>query len=403
MVSIQMIKSFRPVNQLLSGSNVSYLKTKRHLHSKSLQILSGIQPTGNIHLGNYFGAINQWVKYQDGLRSNQEFLTQLNDNGSMYDQFLPPIYQIVDMHSITTSHDSNRLRDNIFDITAVLLGCGIDPEKCILFKQSSVPLNGYLCWILATISTMPQLSRFPQFKEKSAGYKDVPLGLYLYPVLQVADILLYKGTHVPIGDDQLPHINLAKHMTSKFNNTFKCKIFPIPNEILPKSGAGRVKSLRAPEKKMSKSEADTKSRIEMTDTSDEIIRKIRKSVTDMTSAVTYSPADRPGVSNLIQIYSSVTNLSIEEVVVKFDGKETFQFKQELGDILAEYIRPIRERINQLSNDRHYLEMVLMDGATKAQTIAEDTISQVQQVIGSDMANLIGSNVPKVKYIRDRTN
>lgn len=225
-------------------------------------------------------------------------------------------------------------------------------------------------------------------QEKSAAFKEPPLGLYLYPVLQVADILLYKGTHVPIGDDQLAHLNLAKHITGKFNNIFKTNIFPIPMEVLPKSGAGRVKSLRAPEKKMSKSEADSKSRIELTDSSDDVIRKIRKSVTDMQSAITYDPVERPGVSNLIQIYSIISGLSSDQVCQQFAGKDTLQFKVELGELLAEYLKPIRRRILEYSSDRHYLETVLKDGAAKATTIAEETFLQVQQVIGSGMANLI---------------
>lgn len=195
---------------------------------------------------------------------------------------------------------------------------------------------------------------------------------------------------MPIGDDQLAHLNLAKHITGKFNSIFKTDIFPIPVEVLPKSGAGRVKSLRAPEKKMSKSEADSKSRIELTDSSDDVIRKIRKSVTDMTSAITYDPVERPGVSSLIQIYSIISGLSTEQVCQQFAGKETVHLKEELGELLAEYLKPIRMRILEYSSDREYLEAVLKDGAAKATTIAEETFSQVQQVIGSGMANLIES-------------
>lgn len=227
--------------------------------------------------------------------------------------------------------------------------------------------------------------------------------MYLYPVLQVADILLYKGTHVPIGDDQLAHLNLAKHITAKFNNVFKTDIFPIPMEVLPKSGAGRVKSLRAPEKKMSKSEADSKSRIELTDSSDDIIRKIRKSVTDMKSAITYDPVERPGVSNLIQIYSIISGLSTDQVCQQFTGKETVHLKKELGELLAEYLKPIRMRILEYSNDRQYLEAVLRDGAAKATTIAEETFSQVQQVIGSGMANLIEPTTTTSEAVARREN
>lgn len=219
--------------------------------------------------------------------------------------------------------------------------------------------------------------------------------MYIYPVLQAADILLYKGTHIPIGDDQLAHLNMAKHLATKFNAVFNADVFPIPIEILPKRGAGRLKSLRAPLKKMSKSEADTKSRIELTDSPDEIVRKIRKAVTDMTSEVTYDPVGRPGVSNLIEIYSIISHLSTEQVCQQFQGKETFQFKVELGDLLAEYVKPIRERILRYSHDRHYLESVLMEGAAKASKIAEETFLQVQQVIGSDMANLTSDTASTV--------
>ena len=212
-------------------------------------------------------------------------------------------------------------------------------------------------------------------------------------MLQVADILLYKGTHVPIGDDQLAHLNLAKHLSNKANLIFEKDFFPIPREVLAKTGGSKVKSLRVPEKKMSKSEFNNKSRIELTDTTDEIITKIRKAVTDCTSEITYDPINRTGVSNLIEIYSLISGLNVEEVCQQFEGKDTFQFKVALGEFLAQYIEPIRSRINEFSNDHHYLETILTDGASKALVIAEDTISQVQQAIGSDMANLIG----KTKY------
>mgnify|MGYP000279984721 FL=1 len=205
-------------------------------------------------------------------------------------------------------------------------------------------------------------------------------------MLQTADILLYKGTHIPVGDDQLAHINLTKHLSSKFNNTFKRKVFPIPTELVSKSGAGRIKSLRAPEQKMSKSEADNKSRIELTDTSDEIVRKIRKAVTDMKSEITYDPENRPGVANLVQIYSLISDMTIEQVCHHFDGKSTFEFKVELGDRLAEYLRPIRMRIIDCRNNRDYLETVLKDGSLNAIKIAEKTINEVKQTVGLNFSS-----------------
>ncbi|OTF75939.1 tryptophan-tRNA ligase, mitochondrial-like protein [Euroglyphus maynei] len=353
------------------------------------RILSGIQPTGSIHLGNYFGAIKQWVDLQQPqlLSPLIESEKQKNDESIKYEPiYLPPIFQIVDLHSLTMSNNPDKLRENVLEITALLIGCGIDPNRCLLFKQSSVPYHGYLCWILTTLTTLPQLHRFPQFKEKSANFKDPPTGLFLYPVLQTADILLYKGTHIPVGDDQLAHINLTKHISAKFNNTFKRKVFPIPLELVSKSGAGRIKNLRAPERKMSKSDADTKSRIELTDNSDEIVRKIRKAVTDMKSEVTYDPENRPGVSNLVQIYSLISDMTVEQVCRHFDGKSTFEFKIELGDRLAEYLRPIRMRIIDHKNNRDYLEAVLKDGSSKAIEIAEKTIDEVKLAVGLNFSS-----------------
>nr|XP_027205954.1 tryptophan--tRNA ligase, mitochondrial-like [Dermatophagoides pteronyssinus] len=353
------------------------------------RILSGIQPTGSIHLGNYFGAIKQWVDLQEPqLLPPLIDLERQTDNDSIEykPKYLPPIFQIVDLHSLTTSNNPDKLRENVLEITAVLIGCGIDTNRCLLFKQSSIPYHGYLCWILTTLTTLPQLYRFPQFKEKSTSFKDPPTGLFLYPVLQTADILLYKGTHIPVGDDQLAHINLTKHLSAKFNNTFKRKVFPIPTELVSKSGAGRIKSLRAPEQKMSKSEADNKSRIELTDTSDEIVRKIRKAVTDMKSEITYDPENRPGVANLVQIYSLISDMTIEQVCHHFDGKSTFEFKVELGDRLAEYLRPIRMRIIDCRNNRDYLETVLKDGSLNAIKIAEKTINEVKQTVGLNFSS-----------------
>lgn len=224
-------------------------------------------------------------------------------------------------------------------------------------------------------------------QEKSAAYKEIPTGLFLYPILQTADILLYKGTHVPIGNDQLAHINLSKHLSAKFNSKFKTQIFPIPLELSPKDGAGKIKSLRAPEKKMSKSELDSKSRIELIDTDEDIIRKIRKSVTDIKSEITFDPTNRPGVSNLIQMYAIIENISINDVCNRFQGKDTFQFKVELGESLVEFIKPIRTKIIDLLNNCEYLENILMDGALKATNIAVQTIDQVNQAIGSDYATM----------------
>lgn len=213
--------------------------------------------------------------------------------------------------------------------------------------------------------------------------------MFLYPLLQTADILLYKGTHVPIGDDQLAHLNLSKHLAAKFNNSFKSPIFPIPNEILSLNpGAGRIKSLRSPDKKMSKSELDLKSRIELTDSSDQVRLKIRKSVTDFNSSITYEPESRPGVANLVQIWSNVTGQSTEEIVNQCSRLDTLQFKTQLGELLAEYLKPIRTKILEYFNDRQYLESILVDGADRANQIAEKTFKQVQLAVGSSIGNRV---------------
>lgn len=212
--------------------------------------------------------------------------------------------------------------------------------------------------------------------------------MFLYPVLQTADILLYRGTHVPIGDDQLAHINLAKHLATKFNTTFKTNIFYAPQELLPSSpGAGRIRSLRSPDKKMSKSEVNQKSRIELLDSPDTVALKVRKAVTDFTSAVTYDVEQRPGVSSLIQIYANCTGLGVEDICNRFAGKDTAQFKIELGDVLAEYLRPIRSRILQLLDEPAYLEQVLAEGARKATLIAEQTIEDVYGIVGANKAGV----------------
>lgn len=218
-------------------------------------------------------------------------------------------------------------------------------------------------------------------QDKSLNFKEPPTGLFLYPILQAADILLYKGTHIPIGNDQLAHINLTKHLTLKFNHIFKKDLFPVPMELISQDGSSKIKSLRAPNQKMSKSELDTKSRIDLLDSSDEIIRKIRKSVTDMKSEITFSPEDRPGVSNLVQIYSLITGLNVTEVCVRFENKSTFEFKIELGELLAEYLKPITSRINEYQSNPDYLEEVLKNGTEKANVIAEKTISEVKQITG----------------------
>ncbi|XP_015126745.1 tryptophan--tRNA ligase, mitochondrial [Diachasma alloeum] len=324
-----------------------------------VRILSGIQPTGAIHLGNYLGAVREWVRYQE-----------IHED---------VVWSIVDMHAITAPQDPKELQDNIIKITATLLACGIDPSKSILFQQSSVPMHAELAWVFGSMTTMPRLSQQPQFKEKSEKLKDIPLGLFTYPVLQTADILLYKATHVPVGEDQIQHLQLAQH-TAQFFNVKYGNTFPMPEPLINKS-SGRIKSLREPAKKMSKSSEYKKSSINLVDPPEVIREYLKKAVTDFTSEVTYDPAERPGVSNLVIIHSILTDKSPQEICDEAQGLNTGQYKLHLADVVIEKLRPIRERYEELVNDPGYLNEVLKSGTDRATEIASSSWSEVKSKIG----------------------
>lgn len=338
-------------------------------------IFSGIQPTGTLHFGNYYGAVQNWVDLQ---AQNKDV-----------------ILSIVDLHSITLPQDPKELNSSILKMTASLLACGIDPERCILFQQSKVPEHALLGWVLGTMTTMVRLYHFPQYKEKSAALKDVPLGLFIYPVLQAADILLYKATHVPVGDDQLQHLHLAQHLVHAFNNKYGVT-FPLPQTFnLGENVGGKIRSLREPEKKMSKSHADPKSRLEITDSPDVIVSKVKKAVTDFTSEVTFDLVNRPGVSNLIILHSLATGKSFDEICREAAGLDTGKYKLLVADALVEKFAPIRRRLVDLLNDPHYLNEILNKGAEKAQIIADKTWSEVRYRIGFDKKNVLKMKSKKV--------
>jgi tryptophanyl-tRNA synthetase len=339
------------------------------------RIFSGIQPTGQIHLGNYLGAVSQWVKLQ---QNNEDM-----------------ILSIVDLHSMTLPHDPKTLPNSILEMTATLLACGIDPSKVILFQQSMVPAHTHLSWCLGCISTMARLAHLPTFKEKSANLKDVPLGLYIYPVLQAADILAYKATHVPVGEDQTQNIELTQDLARMFNNRFG-ETFPIPHCIYTGSEFSRLKSLRDPSKKMSKSDPDPKSRICLNDSPDDILKKIKKSVTDFTSEVTFDPDKRPGVSNLISIHSFVSGRTVEEICGEVQNVNTgkyvekqvlnmstliFRYKLQVAEAVISHVQPIQKRIDDLMSDEEYLAKVLKMGAEKATEISENTLDEVKRKLG----------------------
>ncbi|KAF5304498.1 hypothetical protein FQA39_LY09694 [Lamprigera yunnana] len=354
-------------------SKICFLSTnvsKEHVHFPR-KLFSGIQPTGDVHLGNYLGAIMEWVKLQN---NNEDIMLS-----------------IVDLHALTLPQDPKELSRNILKMTATLVACGVNPNKSILFQQSQVPQHTELTWNLSCISTMARLAHLHQFKEKSSTLKDVPLGLYIYPVLQTADILLYKATHVPVGEDQLQHLALSQELARMFNRRYGVT-FPQPHALVSDNGSSRIKSLRDPLKKMSKSDPDIKSRICLTDSADEIIKKIKKSVTDTTSKITFDPDNRPGVSNLVRIHSILSKKSVEEITKEVEELDTLKYKYLVADCVIDYLSPISKKISELINDQTYLESILEENATKAKEIAECTMQEVRYKLGIRFSNLNIQNV-----------
>ncbi|KZC06102.1 Tryptophan--tRNA ligase, mitochondrial [Dufourea novaeangliae] len=284
------------------------------------------------------------------------------------------------MHSITLPNDHKELYNNTLRMTATLLACGIDPRKSILFQQSTVPMHAELCWVLGCITTLPRLAHLPQFKEKSETLKNVPLGLFIYPVLQAADILLYRATHVPVGQDQVQHIQLAQELAFSFNNKFG-NVFLVPHKLVNDDASQRIKSLRDPSKKMSKSSKDPKSRINILDEPSILLGRIKKAITDFTSEITYEPDKRPGVANLITIHSMLTGKIPQEICLEMQGLDTGKYKLLLADLIIEKLSPIREEFSKLIKEPAYLREVLRDGKEKAAEIAEDSWRGVRDKVG----------------------
>lgn len=342
---------------------------RRYCSSSSGKIVfSGIQPTGELHLGNYFGAIEKWVQLQSDPSVEKMYIS------------------VVDLHAITVPTDlgGDRMKDRVYAVTAGLLASGLDPKRCVLFQQSHIPHHCELTWILGCLSaTMAQLGRLAQYKERSAKYKDgnVPLGLFVYPVLQAADILLYRATHVPVGADQQQHLYIAKDFAEGFNFRIGKNIFPLPECI--SSEFTRVKSLRDPKKKMSKSDTDEKSRVNLSDESDVIKEKFKKAMTDMTSRVTYDPENRAAVANLIHIHSIVTGLTHDQICSEAKDLTTAQYKLKVADCVIEKFRTVREDYKRYMNDRSYLDAVLKEGAAKAEVEATKTLKEVRELVGFD--------------------
>nr|AAL47978.1 GH09538p [Drosophila melanogaster] len=337
------------------------------------KVFSGIQPTGSLHLGNYLGAVRKWVQLQNA-----------RDDVTVC---------IVDLHSITMPHNPPLLRENIFTMAATLLACGIDPTKSTLFVQSAVAEHAEFNWILSSLTTMPRLAQLPQFREKSRLLKDVPLGLYVYPVLQAADIMLYKSTHVPVGADQIQHIQLAQHLARIYNGRYG-ETFPVCTAIIEDGDASRVLSLRDPSKKMSKSEANPKATINLCDSPDLITQKIKKAVTDFTSDITYNPGKRAGVSNLVNIHAQVTGQSIKTVVNEAATLDTAKYKDRVAEAVVEHLRPIREQIHHHMTKRNEMIYLLEVGAEKARQQARQTLNDVKQRLGLGTS----ANIPAAVHV-----
>ena len=331
----------------------------------SKKIFSGVQPTGNLHLGNYLGAIKNFVE-----------LSKDNKNQC--------IFCVVDLHSITTKQDPKRLRDNIYETVASFIASGIDPKKNIIFNQSRVPAHSEAAWILSCVARMGWLNRMTQFKEKAGKDKEkASVGLYSYPILMAADILLYDATHVPVGDDQKQHLELSRDIAQKFNNEFEVEnFFKIPDPLIQKEFS-RIMSLKDGLRKMSKSDSSDASRINLTDNKDQIINKIKKAKTDTFPMPkdTEELESRPEARNLISIYSSLTNTKIEQNIEILSGKNFSEFKESLSQVLVDKIEPITKEIKKLLNDRSYIDQILDEGSKKANEIASKKIKEIHKIVG----------------------
>ena len=328
-------------------------------------IFSGVQPTGNLHLGNYIGAIKNFVKLQ-------------SENNSKC------IYCVVDLHAITTKQDPQKLKDNILETTAVFLASGIDPNKSIIFNQSMVPAHSEGTWILSCIARMGWLNRMTQFKEKAGKDKEkASVGLYIYPILMAADILLYDASHVPVGEDQKQHLELARDIAQKFNTDFKAKdFFKIPEPLIQEKFS-RIMSLKDAKNKMSKSDPSDASRINLTDTEEQINNKIKKAKTDTRSFPSNEKdlSKRPEIQNLIGIYSSLKTQKIIDTLNEFRGRNFSSFKEKLSEVVIENISPISKEISKLKSDKGHILQVLKDGSEKADAIASEKVKKIKEIIG----------------------
>lgn len=320
------------------------------------RVFSGVQPTGDIHIGNYLGAMRQFVKLQ-------------NDYSCLF--------CIVDLHALTVPQDPETLRKKSIELAGLYLAIGLDPKKVIIFVQSHVPEHPELAWLLQCMTYFGELGRMTQFKDKSKGKETVSVGLFTYPDLMAADILLYDTNFVPVGNDQKQHLELTRDIAIRFNNRFG-ETFVVPEPMILKTGS-RIMSLTEPDKKMSKSSENQYSKINLLDEPSQIKKKIMRAVTDSENVIRYDPENKPGLSNLLTLYSSFTDISIEEAEARFKGQGYGTLKKELADVIVERLSEIQNNYKNL--DLNYINEVLKEGAEKASSIARVTIERVKDKMG----------------------
>lgn len=328
------------------------MKTKR-------RIFSGIQPSGSLTIGNYLGAIRNWLTLQEEYEC---------------------LYCIVDLHALTVRQDPVKLRQNILSLAALYIASGLNPDKNILFVQSTVSAHAELAWILNCYTYTGELGRMTQYKEKSQKNADnVNSGLFTYPILMAADILLYQTDLVPVGEDQKQHLELSRDVAVRFNNAYG-NIFTVPEVYIPKTAA-RVMDLQQPTKKMSKSDEDESSYVLLLDSPDKIMKKFKRAVTDSDSLVAYDPAGKPGVSNLMEIYSGFTGKSIDDINAEFEGKGYGTFKIALADATIAALKPLQDKYSEIMNDKGYLMKALAEGTERAQEMSRSTLNNVYVTLG----------------------
>ena len=324
------------------------------------RIFSGIQPTSGIHLGNYLGAIRHWVSLQSAYEC---------------------IYCLVDQHALTTLHAPAEMQANTREAAAALLAAGVDPQRSIVFVQSSVPAHAQLAWVLSCVSPLGWLNRMTQFKEKAGKDREnAPVGLYTYPILMAADILAYQATHVPVGEDQKQHLELARDIAGSFNRRFAVELFPLPEPMIL-GEATRVMSLRDGTKKMSKSDPSEQSRISLIDDADTIALKIRRAKSDSILGVTYDPQNRPKASNLLSIFAALAERPRAEIEAIYAETSFAEFKSRLAELAVDKLAPIAGEMRRLQADPGHLDRILRDGAERAGALAEKVLAQAYDTVG----------------------